>query len=249
MPTWRKWAAIGALCFCKYPLFVCRLTTFTLLLHNLIIWDELVGSLALSAEIIIGSLIPIFLLEYAGVDPRTIKDINFVAASGGRGTQLNPLAVIPAGVVPPSLQKVSMLATIPLVTNGIASYFLVPLSIAIGRRPVLLLTAVLAWSGGLWAGLSTSLNSHLAARALMGLGAGAVEALIPLIVQDMVFIHQRNKAQSAIVSSQVRTDMAQGFSFCPKISPSTEQLAYSHQIVGHHHCLPRYCCAVYFSQL
>lgn len=97
-----------------------------------------------------------------------------------------------------------MLATLPLITNGIASYFLVPLSIAVGRRPVLLLTAVMAWSGGLWAGLSTSLDSHLAARALMGLGAGAVEALIPLIVGDIVFIHQRAKAQSAIVASQVR---------------------------------------------
>lgn len=165
---------------------------------------ETVGSLALSAEVIIGSLIPIFLLEYAGVDPTTIRDIDFVAASGGKGTQLNPLAVIPQGVKPPSLEEVSMLATIPLLTNGIASYLLVPLSIAIGRRPVLLLTAVLAWAGGLWAGLSTSLESHLAARAVMGLGAGAVEALIPLIVQDMVFIHQRAKAQSAIVASQVR---------------------------------------------
>lgn len=97
-----------------------------------------------------------------------------------------------------------MLATIPLLTNGIASYLLVPLSIAIGRRPVLLMTAVLAWAGGLWAGLSTSLESHLAARAVMGLGAGAVEALIPLIVQDIVFVHQRSKAQSAIVASQVR---------------------------------------------
>lgn len=163
--------------------------------------------MALSAEIIIGSLIPIFLLEYAGLDPTTIRDIDFVAASGGKGTELNPLAVIPAGVTPPSLERVSMLATIPLITNGIASYFLVPLSIAIGRRPVLLLTAVLAWAGGLWAGLSTSLDSHLAARAMMGLGAGAVEALIPLIVQDMVFIHQRNRAQSTIVASQVRTNM------------------------------------------
>lgn len=162
-----------------------------------------VGSLALSAEIVIGTMIPIYLLEYAGVDPRTIRDIDFVAASGGVGTHLNPLAVIPAGATPPSLERVTMLATIPLLTNGIASYFLVPLSIAVGRRPVLLVTAVLAWAGGLWAGLSTSLESHLAARALMGLGAGAVEALIPLIVQDMVFIHQRNRAQAAIIASQV----------------------------------------------
>lgn len=148
-------------------------------------------------------MIPIFLLEYAGLDPTTIRDIDFVAASGGKGTQLNPLAVIPAGVTPPSLEMVTMLATIPLVTNGVASYFLVPLSIAIGRRPVLLVSAVMAWAGGLWAGLSTSIESHLAARAVMGLGAGAVEALIPLIVQDMVFIHQRNKAQAAIIASQV----------------------------------------------
>ncbi len=95
-----------------------------------------------------------------------------------------------------------MLATIPLLSNGIASYFLVPLSIALGRRPILLLVGACAWAGGLWAGLSSSLEEHLVARAVQGLGAGAVEALIPLIIQDMVFIHQRNKAMSTIVSSQ-----------------------------------------------
>lgn len=114
----------------------------------------------------------------------------------------NPIAVVPPGVVPADLGQVSLLATIPLLANGIASYFLVPMSIAVGRRPVLLLTGALAWIGGLWAGLSNSLESHMAARALQGLGAGAVEALIPLIVQDIMFIHQRNKAMSAVVSSQ-----------------------------------------------
>jgi MFS family permease len=98
--------------------------------------------------------------------------------------------------------KITLLATIPQITNGIASYLLVPLSIGIGRRPVLLLAAAAAWAGGLWAGFSTSIDQHLVARAVQGLGAGAVEALIPLIIQDMVFIHQRNKAMSAIVASQ-----------------------------------------------
>lgn len=63
-------------------------------------------------------------------------------------------------------------------TSGYQSYFLVPLTIAIGRRPVLLATGAMAWSGGLWAGYSTSLDSHLAARAFQGLGAGAVEVLV-----------------------------------------------------------------------
>lgn len=67
---------------------------------------------------------------------------------------------------------------------------------------MLLGCGALAWSGGLWAGFSTSLNTHIAARCLQGIGAGAVEALIPLVIQDIVFIHQRNRAMSAIWSTQ-----------------------------------------------
>ena len=166
-----------------------------------------VGSLALSAETTIGSLLPIFLLEYAGLDPRIIRDVDFAAKSGGSATGINPLSVVPEGVTPPDLARVSLLASVPLLANGIASYFLVPLSIGIGRRPVLLFTGVLAWSGGLAAALSTSLEQHLAARALQGMGAGAVEALIPLVVQDIIFIHQRNKATSAVISSQVSLEL------------------------------------------
>ncbi|KAK2063692.1 major facilitator superfamily transporter [Colletotrichum caudatum] len=176
LPAWRKWTAIGALCF--------------------------FGALALSAEIVIGGLLPVFILEYSGVDPHILNSIDFKAQSGGSGLNINPLSVVPPGVVPASLEEVSMLATIPLIANGIASYFLVPTSIWIGRRPVLIFAATAAWAGGLFAAFSTSLHQHLVARAVMGLGAGAVEALIPLIVQDLVFIHQRNKAMSAVVSSQ-----------------------------------------------
>lgn len=110
---------------------------------------------------------------------------------------------MPPGVEPFPLSKVALLATIPTLGNGLASYFLVPLSIGIGRRPVLLFSAVCAWAGGLAAGFSTTFEQHLAARAFQGLGVGAVEALIPLIVQDLVFIHQRNRAMSLVVSTQV----------------------------------------------
>jgi len=60
----------------------------------------------------------------------------------------------------------------------------------------------MAWTGGFWAGLSQSLPSHIAARCFQAIGAGAVEALIPLTVQDIVFIHQRNRAMSSIWSTQ-----------------------------------------------
>ena len=151
--------------------------------------------------------------------------MNFQAQS--HGINVNPLAVIPKGVPPPPLGMVAMLATVPLLANGIASFLLVPLSIAVGRRPVLLFAGACAWAGGLWAGLSTSLNQHLAARAIQGLGAGAMEALIPLIIQDVVFIHQRNKAMSAIVSSQV-CDSRQLLNFIPSATHSLMVFAELH---------------------
>ena len=80
-----------------------------------------VGSLALSAEIIIGSLIPLFLLFYSGVDVRILNTADFQAISGGSATGVNPFAIIPQGVIPADIEKVSMLATVPLLTNGIAS--------------------------------------------------------------------------------------------------------------------------------
>jgi len=162
-----------------------------------------VGSIALAAELVITGLLPVFILEYSGVDPRILNSVDFVAQTGGNGLALlNPLAVVPPGVRPAPLDKVALLVTVPLLTNGVASYFLVPLSTAVGRRPVILFAAVCAWVGGLAAGFSNSLTGHIAARAVQGLGAGAVEALIPLIVQDMCFIHQRNKAMSAVLASQ-----------------------------------------------
>lgn len=141
------------------------------------------GSISLAAEIAIAGLTPVFLLEYSGVDPAsTLKHADL------RGNP-DPLALVPPGVKPVDLAQVSLLATIPLLSNGFATYLLIPLSTAVGRRPVLILTLTLSWASGFWAGASTSLTSHIAARVFHGLGSGAVEALLPLIVQDIMFIH------------------------------------------------------------
>jgi MFS family permease len=85
---------------------------------------------------------------------------------------------------------------------GIANLFLIPLAIAVGRRPVVLGCGVLALAGAGWAGASQSLNSHIAARCFQALGAGTVECLIPFIIQDVVHFHQRNTAVSAVFAMQ-----------------------------------------------
>ncbi|KAJ2901908.1 hypothetical protein MKZ38_001260 [Zalerion maritima] len=175
LPTWRKWVAVASLCF--------------------------FGALALSAEVIIGALVPVFVLEYAGIDPKILAQVDISALNPPGGVNLNPLELLASFGGPP-IEKVALLSSIPLLVNGIASYFLVPVSIGIGRRPVLLFAGACAWAGGLWAGFSQDLNTHIIARCFQGLGAGAVEALIPLIVQDFMFIHERNRAIATIGASQ-----------------------------------------------
>ncbi|KAK7725525.1 hypothetical protein SLS63_008129 [Diaporthe eres] len=84
------------------------------------------GSISLAAEIAIAGLTPVFLLEYSGVDPAsTLKHADL------KGNP-DPLAVIPPGVQPVSLAQVSLLATIPLLSNGFATYLLGPMIITFG---------------------------------------------------------------------------------------------------------------------
>ncbi|KAI1854175.1 hypothetical protein JX266_001316 [Neoarthrinium moseri] len=174
LPEWRKWLVVGALCF--------------------------FGALALTIEHVVGGLIPIFVLEYSGIDPKTIIDHprNVSTSPTDNMNGLDSLSNLGG----PSISQVTLLSTLPLAINGIASFFLVPISAAIGRRPVILIAGILPWIGGLWAGFSTSLGSHLAARCLQGFGVGTVEALIPLMIQDLMFIHKRNKALATLWSSQ-----------------------------------------------
>ncbi|KAH8662280.1 major facilitator superfamily transporter [Xylariales sp. PMI_506] len=188
LPEWRKWLAIGSLCF--------------------------FGALALAIEHIVGSLLPVFVLEYAGLDPKVLLlDNNNIhnnsssrsssggVHSGNGDVNLDGLSALSAVDGLP-IARIALLSTLPMFVNGIASFLLVPLSIAVGRRPVVLLCGLMAWVGGLWAGFSTSFGSHLTARCFQGFGAGVVDTLIPLIIQDIMFIHQRNGANAGLNASQ-----------------------------------------------
>ncbi|KAI0973191.1 major facilitator superfamily domain-containing protein [Xylaria arbuscula] len=66
-----------------------------------------------------------------------------------------------------------------------------PLAYAVGRRVVFLVSSIiLPLTAALCAGAKTY-EWHLAARLVMGLAAGQAEALVPLITQEIVFLHER----------------------------------------------------------
>ncbi|KAG6038693.1 hypothetical protein E4U41_003861 [Claviceps citrina] len=154
----------------------------------------LFGSMAAAAELILGAMLPVFSFEYAGIDPKILTHLHLPSGING----LTALAAFPG----PPIWEIYLLGSLPILTIGVANFFLVPLSIAVGRRTVILATGIIALAGCLSSGFTHSLGAHLTCRVVQALGAGTVESLIPFIIQDVVFCHQRNAAISVVFATQ-----------------------------------------------
>lgn len=150
--------------------------------------------MAAAAELILGAMLPVFVFLYAGLDPKLLTKVHLPAG-------INGLALLNNFPGPP-IWHIYLLGSVPILVIGVANFFLVPLAVALGRRTILLATGVIAIAGCVGSGFSTSFEVHLACRTIQALGAGTVESLIPFILQDMVFQHQRNAAVSVVFATQ-----------------------------------------------
>lgn len=156
------------------------------------------GAMAAAAELILGAMLPVFVLQYAGIDPKTI--VQFANINLAPGT--DPLVLIASLPNAPPIWKVYLLGSMPVLVIGVANLALVPLATAIGRRPVILVCGVIAVAGAVWAGHSWSLDSHIGSRCVQAVGAGTVESLIPFVVADLTFDHERNTWMSFVFATQ-----------------------------------------------
>lgn len=90
--------------------------------------------------------------------------------------------------------RVTDLLTYPTLFMGIGNLIAMPLCVAIGRRPVFLGTLVMCIASAIWCANAKSLTSHIAGRNVFSLAAGQSEALAPMIVQEIFFLHERGRA-------------------------------------------------------
>lgn len=104
------------------------------------------------------------------------------------------------GAVKPQLEeiypgegtKIDHLLTFPTLFMALGNLFSMPLCQAVGRRPVFLATLLLLVISGIWCAASvSSLDSHIAGRNIMSVAAGQSEALAPMMIQEVHFVHQR----------------------------------------------------------
>ena len=90
-----------------------------------------------------------------------------------------------------SISKVAYFYTTTALLQGMTNLVWMPLVIKYGRRPVYVVSFSIYTASAIWAGVAKSYGSELAARIVMGIGAGTGECLGPLTISDIFFLHER----------------------------------------------------------
>ncbi|RSL56839.1 hypothetical protein CEP53_006684 [Fusarium sp. AF-6] len=98
------------------------------------------------------------------------------------------------------------LITYPTLFMGIGNLFGIPIAIAIGRRMVFLVSSAILLIGAVLCGTAKNYAWHLTARCFMSLAAGQSEALVPMITQEIFFLHERGKG--LMIQNAVQTILA-----------------------------------------
>lgn len=77
---------------------------------------------------------------------------------------------------------------------GMINVFWSPFAARYGRRPVYVITFIIATATAAWCAAAKSYGSELAARIFLSTGTGAAEILAPMTISDIFFVHQRGTA-------------------------------------------------------
>ncbi|WZH44346.1 major facilitator superfamily domain-containing protein [Fusarium acuminatum] len=113
-----------------------------------------------------------------------------LSVASGLGAILNVFfeMYIPQGF---NSDQVVLLITLPTLFIGLGNYIILPLSLAYGRRPIFLVSVVVLFASSIAAATQNSYYGHLVSRILQGIATGASESLLPLMLTEVTFLHER----------------------------------------------------------
>jgi MFS family permease len=90
-----------------------------------------------------------------------------------------------------AISKVSYFFTSTALLQGASNIIWMPLILKYGRRPMYLFTFTGYFAVTLWAGFTKGYASELVARLLLGAFSGSAEAMAPISISDLFFLHER----------------------------------------------------------
>lgn len=77
--------------------------------------------------------------------------------------------------------------------SRILTSYRVPISSSFGRRPVYLFSQLINFGTSIWRAKANSYSSFMGACILNGIGAGPAETIMPEVIADIFFLHDRGK--------------------------------------------------------
>lgn len=92
-----------------------------------------------------------------------------------------------------SLADVIQFTGVAILVLGFSNFLWVPIATCYGRRPVALFSTLICMISSIWRAKATSYNSFMGACVLHGVGAGPCETLMPQVITDVMFLHDRGK--------------------------------------------------------
>lgn len=95
-----------------------------------------------------------------------------------------------------SLADVVQFTGVAILCLGFSNFIWVPVMVCFGRRPVAIFATLICVGSSIWRALATSYGSFMGACILNGLAAGPCESLMPQVIADVIFLHDRGKYQT-----------------------------------------------------
>lgn len=99
-----------------------------------------------------------------------------------------------------NIAKVSYFFTTTALLQGCGNFLWVPIANKYGRRPTYVISYAIYLACAIWAIFDKSFGGFLAARILMGFGAGAAETIAPITISDVFFLHERGTVMALYTS-------------------------------------------------
>ncbi|KAH8803678.1 serine/threonine kinase 16 [Xylogone sp. PMI_703] len=90
-----------------------------------------------------------------------------------------------------SVSRVAALTGACILSLGYANLLIIPCANIFGRRPVALICCLICVASHIWQASSKSYSSFLGGRVLVGIGASTSESLMPVVISDIMFLHER----------------------------------------------------------
>lgn len=120
-------------------------------------------------------------------------EVFFILTSVISALSVSPLTPVFEAQFNKDAKAIALLTSALVLVTGYANFVFVPVAEVYGRRFILIVCSLTCLGAALWHGAAKSYGSFMGARILIGLGMSTSESLMPMVVSDLFFLHERGR--------------------------------------------------------